>query len=169
MWSPADGGERPEADVDFGDQRSLADLLAGPTLQPGSFAPGTDVVDGPLPDSPGYIAPTGLGEPSPARPRSIPTSNNFLDSILNPPEAVEPYQTPESVGSLQPGAPAENPAYDCFASPPSVQPPPETGARVAFLLRHFSEGPGKWYAVAVLCRPCLCNLGTLTSLQDGSV
>lgn len=93
---------------------------------------------------------------SPPRRHSIQASNTFLDSILNPPDSIEPRQTHESLGHLPHGSIAETPSYRYLACSPETEPPLETDAQVAFLLRHFSEGPGQWYELSSILRISEC-------------
>lgn len=75
----------------------------------------------------------------------LPASSDYLNFILNPSAANFPPQTPESPGGVQSGCASEMDHYVSSPTLPLSEPRLETNPEVAFLLRHFSEGPGKWY------------------------
>jgi hypothetical protein len=99
-------------------------------------------------------SPTILGpsNQSPSPFPHTPTPHNFLDSILNPSEVLKQQPRQTSWGSSEATESPSRPAQpkngqaegNIYSTAVSVQNNPQNSARVAFLLRHFSEGPGKW-------------------------
>ena len=81
-------------------------------------------------------------------PGPLPASSEYLSFVLNPSAANVLPQNPESVGEVRSGCASD--IDHLVSSPPSPLPEPrlETNPEVAFLLRRFSDGPGKWYELA---------------------
>ena len=88
----------------------------------------------------------GLGPMSP--PMSMTSSQNNLNFILNPsstasppidPSLRSPFETMENLRRQTSGS-----SQTLSADVPAPDPPVEADHEIAFLLRHFSEGPGLW-------------------------
>lgn len=129
-------------DVDFRPANGLAALSTSPTSDRAPFISPRDLVDQRI------MSPnTGQLQDSYSSPRrhTIFASSNFLDSILNSPETMEPRRTHDSFDGSQSGGLADTHSHGYCGGSLSPETPLETDAQVAFLLRHFSEGPGKWY------------------------
>ncbi|KAI9663948.1 MAG: FACT complex subunit [Bathelium mastoideum] len=89
---------------------------------------------------------SGSGPMSP--PMSMTSSQNNLNFILNPSSATSPPIDPslrssaEAIVDLRRQRPTSSPIANTDVLPPD--PHAETDHEIAFLLRHFSEGPGLW-------------------------
>jgi hypothetical protein len=74
----------------------------------------------------------------------LPASSDYLSFILNPSTTHFPPHTPESLDRAQSACVPDTSHYASSPTSPLSEPRLETSPEIAFLLRHFSEGPGRW-------------------------
>ena len=85
------------------------------------------------------------GTPAIPSPNTLSSSSNNLNFLLNPPDAMDSPIDPSLMSTLAGPVPppsirtaAEN------AEKPQAEGEAESEHKVAYLLRHFSDSPGKW-------------------------
>lgn len=108
-----------------------------------------------------------LPPPSPSISISAGSNNTNINFLLNPSHSlsppVDPSMTPDQRNASLPTRPA---TLSRSMVEPKMESPAETDFEIAFLLRHYTEGPGLWcVAVPTSIPRCLAN----NAPQDGSV
>lgn len=84
------------------------------------------------------------GTPATPSPNIVSSSNN-LNFLLNPPDAMDSPIDPSLMST--PAIPVPRPSSATAtdnAQTPRIEGETESENKVAYLLRHFSESPGKW-------------------------